>query len=334
MRFTRHTSCLRTLSAAAGVGLLLATTHLRGQVTLRHEPADARAQSEVPPSGSLRNETDLDQIVARSVASAETYRKIFRNLAAEETKVIEQFKDSGEVGKRRQIMSDVLVYQSSRDGKDTTTEYRDVRSVDGKPVNDRSERALKLLTNASKAKSIEKELEAINREGERYDLGNRLRGLTINQWIPPAQREYFHVEQAGREQIAGRDVVVLAYRQTAPVPGMVTELPLPSELRGARILSRGRVWLDAETGELWRSVWELVVPHPAVPDPLVMIRSDSRYQSSRFGIPGHEHIVFDALLRFSHPKNGPPAFNVSLRATYTYGTFRRFDVTTEETIGK
>ena len=47
---------------------------------------------------------------------------------------------------------------------------RDVRSVDGKPVNNRDKRILDLIRQASKTDSVEKELARINREGQRYDL--------------------------------------------------------------------------------------------------------------------------------------------------------------------
>jgi hypothetical protein len=191
---------------------------------------------------------------------------------------------------------------------------------------------LKLLTNAAKANSLEKELEIIDRETRRHEWTRHLRGVAINQISVPNPREAFPVELARREQIAGHDVVVLAYRQTVAVPGSESTLPLPKELRHARILKRGRLWLDAGTAQLWRSVWELVVPHPAARDPLVVIRSDSTYAPSRFGILVPERIVFDWLLRFSHPKNGRPSFALSERTTFTYSSFKRFDVKTDEKI--
>ena len=135
----------------------------------------------------------------------------FRNLVAEETKTIEVFDASGKVEKRRQIVSDLLAYRSPRDGR-ATTEYRDVRVVDGKVIEHRRERAMKLLTRASSEKSLEKELEAINRETYRYEFRRHLRGYTIGQSVVlKRHRAAFHVETVGREQMDGRDVVVLDY---------------------------------------------------------------------------------------------------------------------------
>ncbi|MEO7192111.1 MAG: hypothetical protein ABI051_13750 [Vicinamibacterales bacterium] len=122
-------------------------------VALSLRPIDARPDAAVQVSGVFQNEIDLDRFVTRFLATTEEYQKAFRNLVAEETLTIEVYRASGELEKRRQIVSDLLVYHSSRDGSDATTECRDVRSVDGKAVAKHGERALKLFVNASKADS-------------------------------------------------------------------------------------------------------------------------------------------------------------------------------------
>jgi hypothetical protein len=42
--------------------------------------------------------------------------------------------------------------------------------------------------------------------------------------------------------------------------------------------------------------------------------------------------VWDWLTHFNHPKNGQPSFTSSERTTFTYGSFRRFEVATSEDI--
>jgi hypothetical protein len=96
-------------------------------------PIDVQAQSPVPSSETLA-QPDLDQLLDRYFARRDEYLLTFRNLVAEETKLLEVFRGSGEVDKRREIVSDLLVYRASGGGKETVTEYRDVRSVDGKAV--------------------------------------------------------------------------------------------------------------------------------------------------------------------------------------------------------
>ena len=322
MRYALPLSCR---NVAARVGVLLA-------LALHLQPVDARPQAAVPASAVVQNGIDVDQFVTRLLATSEEYKKTFRNLVAEETKIIEVYQASGKVEKRRQIVSDLLVYHSSRDGSDATVEYRDVRSVNGKAVERRGERALKLLMNASKADSLKKELDAITRETRRYEFNTHLVGFTIAQGGEALRqsRGAFRVQWAGREQIAGHDVVVLDYEQTAPDPDLSVRLPKEFGKPSAR--SRGRFWLDAETGQLWRDVWEMIVRHPATPDPLVIAHRESTYKPSDFGILVPERIVFDWLRRFSHPKNGRPSLALSERTTFTYGSFKRFEVTTSEKV--
>ncbi len=270
----------------------------------------------------------------RSRAASEEYMKAFRNLTAEETKIIEVFRASGEIEKRREIVSDLLVYQSQspRDGKTVATEYRDVRQVNGKAVDNRGERALTLLMKAARTDSLDKELEAIDRETWRYEFRRHLRGFTISQAAVPKPSDMFHVEVAGREQIAGRDVVVVVYRQTKVSRAARSGLPVPKELQAVPQLPRWRLWLDAETYQLRRSVWELVVT--TTPEPYVLTHAESAYGPSRFGILVPERIVFEWRQPFARLKNGQAAFAMSERTTFTYGAFKRFDVATEETLKK
>lgn len=276
---------------------------------------------------------DLNRMLARFFEAADEYEKVFRNLTAEETKRIEVFKKSGAIDKRRELVSDLIVYRSARDSSGLTIEYRDVRSVDGKVVERRGARALQLLTKASTAENVQKELAAISKETHRYEFNSHVMGLTVHQGNVMAMRGHrdsFAIEWVGRDQIAGRDVVVIDYRGPGAKDGW--NLNLPKEFGEPTHVHRGRIWLDAETFQLRRQVFELLVPHPAAPDPILMLRQEAVYAQSRFGILVPERIALDFLFHFSHPKNKPPSMALSERMTFTYGAFRRFDVTTEEQI--
>jgi hypothetical protein len=286
---------------------------------------DAWPQASVPASDGVPDGIEAGPLVTRLVAATEQYDTVFRNLVADETKLIEVYNESGKVERRRQIVSDLLVYHSSREGTDASVEYRDVRAVDGKTVKQRRERALNLIASAGRADSLEEELAAINRETFSYEFNRHLAGFTINQAGPWIRRHgALQTPTVRREQFAGRDVVVLDFQQKGPVPG--TPMPVPREFGTPEPVHRDRFWIDAETGQLWRHVWEVGFPHPDVAAPLVMLRLDSVYTPSRFGILVPERIVFDWLMHFSHPKNRPPAFGLSERTTFSYGAFRRFEV--------
>jgi hypothetical protein len=207
-----------------------------------------------------------------------------------------------------------------------TTEYRDVRAVNGKAVKGRGERAIELFRLAADADSLEDELAAIDAQTGRYEFKRHVVGFTVNP-LHDDLRRGFQVELAGRDRIDGRDVIVLGYRQTGP-PAAERErlLPaLPREFGNARLISQGRLWIDATTWQLWRSVWELVAPHPDAPVPLVMVHAESRYTTSPFGILVPERIVLEWRDTFRHAKNRPPEFMLKQRDTFTYGAFREFE---------
>jgi hypothetical protein len=272
---------------------------------------------------------DPQALLSKHLAAVEEYRRTFADLIGDETRVIELYNEKGKLARKRTIESDLLLYASRRGGEAVTTEYRDVRAVDGKTVEHRGARAVELLALASEARSIEQELATIDSETERYESNRHVRGFTINQGSLDDLRHGFHLEIAGHERIDGHDVIVLAYEQIAwdfqPRNRLLP--PLPDEFGHARLTAQGRLWLDATTTQLWRSVWEVAAPHPAVREPLVMVHAESRYTPSRFGILVPERIVVEWRDTFVHPKKGPPAFQVKQRDTFTYGGFRRFEAT-------
>lgn len=279
------------------------------------------------PSPSPEN---VDRLVTRHVANARAYDAAFRNLTAEETKISEEFERDGRLKQRRVTVSDLVVYQSPRDQLDTT-EYRDIRSVDGKPIEKRGQRALELFGRVSQAKSLEQELELIDRESQRFELHYRVVGSTVHQVIgTPQARIDIAFHWAGRERIGDHEVNVIDYEQRQN-----QSLDAYHAGMGVTAMSgRGRLWLDAETAQLRRARWELVGQHPAFPDPLVLIRSVHDYTDSRLGILVPARIVFEWFesARWTPKSKQPPMFTLVARTAFTYGAFRKFEVTTQELI--
>ena len=272
---------------------------------------------------------DFDALLMRVANAEKEYEKVFRNLVAEETKDEQLFDQSGAIKKQRKIVSDLLVYQSSHDVTERT-EYLDVREVDGKAVGKRSKRVLDLLSKASKASSLPSELQAINSESSRYDLAYTLRGLTIGQpgmWF----EKDLHVEWAGREQIDGHDVIVIDYRDNRLNRGDFTKQWLEGNGVTASVM-RGRMWVDASTAQLRRDRWQLTGIHPAFQEPITLIRRESVYTESRFGILVPQRVVIEFFEHAKVAKSQPPSFFRANRTTCTYGEFRRFDVATQESI--
>jgi hypothetical protein len=61
---------------------------------------------------------DLERTVNRFFETAAQYEQTFRNLAVEETRLIEELDQSGRVMKRREIVADLVVYRTARNGDD------------------------------------------------------------------------------------------------------------------------------------------------------------------------------------------------------------------------
>ncbi len=171
-------SCRRIHTMKGARQQLLAAT-LLATVALGGPAPVAIAQQPSPTLAEVRLATFVDAASAR----ASEYFKFFRDLTAEETKTVEQFRENGEVSKRRLIVSDLIVYRSLLDNG-SISEYRDVKSVDGVPIAGREQRVQALFARQSRAKSVTDELKRINLEGSRYDLDYTISGLTMSQGLP------------------------------------------------------------------------------------------------------------------------------------------------------
>jgi hypothetical protein len=117
---------------------------------------------------------DLERTVNRFFETAAQYEQTFRNLAVEETRLIEELDQSGRVKKRREIVADLVVYRTARNGDDSgATEYRDARVVDGKAVAQRGKRALDLITRAMTRGSVQEGRQALRLQSTRRRLYHR-----------------------------------------------------------------------------------------------------------------------------------------------------------------
>ena len=95
-------------------------------------------------------------------------------------------------------------------------------------------------------------------------------------------------------------------------------------------VERGRLWLDAATYRLRRARFEFAGVHPALPAPVQLLGYESTYAESRFGIHVPERTVVEYYE--NRKSKAKPVFAMTARTTYTYGPFRQFGVTTDETV--
>lgn len=266
------------------------------------------------------------ELVRRAGLRQAEYKEMFKDLTAEETQKAEEYGDEGPK-RRREIVSDLIIYQSQLDGS-LMAEYRNVRAVDGKAVAGRDRRVEKLFGRLAKADTARKELERIKRESGRYDLGYSFYGLTLYQGLPLDEHvsPYYRFTVKGRERLDGHDTVVVEYQQVTQDPGQETRLSLPERLKGAVPLFRGRLWLDQDTARLRREEREFTLNHPSLSAPLVFMKFEFSYGDSRFGILTPTRIVFGGYTRGHAGADGAPELLLGGRVVFEYGEFRRFGV--------
>jgi hypothetical protein len=266
------------------------------------------------------------ELIDRAGARTREYRERFKDLTAEETQTVEEYGDEG-VKRRREIVSDLIIYQSRIDSS-VAAEYRNVRTVDGKEVAKRDRRVEQLFGRLAKADTRKKELERIAREGSRYDLTYSIYGMTLNQGLPldERRRASFRFTVTGVERIDGHEVIVVRYEQVSQIPEQNIKLSLPERFKGAELLYRGRLWLDRETARLRREEQEWTLKHPLLAAPLTHMKFEYSYADSRFDILTPTRIIISTYSRGRDLPGGGAELGLGARAVFEYREFRRFGV--------
>ena len=251
-------------------------------------------------------EIPLPEIIGRASEQRTAYQDVFKNLLSRETKTSETYKKNGEVKKQRTIVSTFLVYQLSKD-VNRISEFRNVKSVDGKTLNNTEMRAQSLFETVSKAESSDKELQKIEDESQRYDEDIAVTGLTLFQAVPLSDnlRPFFDFKLEGKDSIGGLPVYVVSYQQIKATP-YISANPLrlandhrlsvfyDSGIRSDRDLGErlsGKFWLDAETFQVRREVRDFTLQPPDFPRPVLLAETTFEYQKSDFGILVPKRII-------------------------------------------
>jgi hypothetical protein len=247
-----------------------------------------------------------------------------RNLTADETRETEIFTRSGAVQKRRKTRANLVVHQA---GADTLAEFRRVFEVDGKPVKTKEDRLESLFEKLSTAQSLSGELDLIERESPKYDLEDmRMRGMSLNQAWPLEDagfRQTATFKQDGTEKIDGRETVVLRYEYPSKIPEAGRAADMFEGFTPSRVFTRGRIWIDAETAEIWRYETETRVEDASLSEPAVWDRMEFYYSLSLFVIPTPQKIVWTTFASVSRER-GKLRLSPKGKLTAEYGPFKRF----------
>ena len=190
--------------------------------------------------------------------------------------------------------------------------FRDVLTVNKRPVRDREERLLKLLQ--SPEPNALTQARKIAQESARFNLGRITRTMNVPdmalEYLQPGHGARIRFEALRDETIEGQPVVVLRFRESAG-PSIVRDV------RGRDLLAVGRVWAEPDSGAIVRT--ELLVEDRVSKgtctvefriDPRLGIRVPIK-MTERYGMTGE---TIDAVARYSD--------------------FRRFTVATDEKLTK
>jgi hypothetical protein len=266
------------------------------------------------------------------------YSGTFHDLTAEETSTIEFLDSSGKARSTRKVKSALIIYRSQANSK-ISTEYRDVEEVDGKPVKDHDQRAMKLFETLANAHSVADELDRITKEGSRYNDNVETVNITLNQGFPLRLgcRHKFQFGFIRDETVDSLRTRVYGYEQTEPCADYHYRLGLPQEFETGPKLHRGLLWLEESNGRLVREVRELYAQsNLRVGVEVKALHCIFDYGDSAFGIRTPRRIVIMDYALGNWKPFGPAIFETRPRMTITqeYGAFSRFEVSVEQKIAE
>lgn len=190
--------------------------------------------------------------------------------------------------------------------------FRDVLTVNKRPVRDREERLLALLQ--SPEPSALAQARRIAQESARFNLGRITRTMNVPNmaldYLQPRHGARIRFEPLRNETIEGRPVVVLRFEELAG-PSLVRNLA------GRDLLARGRVWAEPDSGAIVRT--ELLLEERASKGSCTVDFG----AEPRLGI----RVPIKMTERYATATE-------TIDAIAKYSDFRRFAVSTTEKVGK
>lgn len=248
-------------------------------------------------SQKLLTPDELENLLLKAEKQSQNYGKVFQNLSAEELKTKFYYKQDGKLDEKRTIKSVFVVYQSPNG----SSEFRNVLEFNGKNVSRDEKETAKFFEKLAKVGTSAEEYQKISKEGLRYD-GKRVSwGMTLYQPRPFSEnlKSAFDFRVVGKEKIEGRDVWIVEYEQTKASPYILSNptkekeqspnavqynMPISDAFRPTNPRLKGKLWLDAETGQIWRNAFRIILNPKNLSVPIEATEISYEYQPSDFGI--------------------------------------------------
>ena len=248
----------------------------------------------------------LATILEKAGAYVEEYGEAFRDVVAEEAYT------QWNSGHRRHSRSDLVFV--SIPGAIPWTCFRDVFEVDGLKVRERESRLEKLFLAEPRASALKK-ADGIIVESAHYNLGAR---RTINVptlpllFLHPENQSRFRFERKGSRRFGDREAVEIAFAETAR-PTLV------NDGGGGNVTASGRVFVDPRDGVVLRT--EASFSHP---------RARRAHRRGLSVGSGARDLAARGDAGGLSPARSAALFDTE--ATARYAKYRRFGVTTEESV--
>ncbi len=247
----------------------------------------------------VAQEINLDALINKAEKSINNYSEVFKNLSADELKTNKYFKENGTLDETRIVKSLFIVYQSPR--SNYITEFRNPIEFNGKSVARSDEKIGSFFEKLAKADSDIEEYKKLREESDRFDGNAKSWGVTLFQSNPfQLLRPFFDFKVTGEEIFEGRKAIIIEYNQTKPTlliktnptneerqaepNGTEYSTPLSKEFRPTNPRIMGKIWLDNETGQIWRNKFQVSINPPKLTKSVVITEISYEYQSSKFGV--------------------------------------------------
>lgn len=255
------------------------------------------------PPAAAAQAPNVDELIARASVYVHQFVTLFSNVVAEE-----RYEQQITVPRRKRLLTgDFLLVRYPQDT--FWLALRDVAEVDGKPVRDREERIMKLLTEPST--DAQRRAREIADASSRYNLlniGNLNNPLLAMAFLQVQYVDHFRFNLSGIDKKVGPDARTVRF----------VEFQRPTILKGPSngdLPSQGLFWIEEGTGRV--------------------VKTELQLGTRGFPIRIVTQYAFDAELGINVPvqmNDWYPDGTGEFRGKATYGQFRRFQIQTSEEI--
>ncbi len=187
---------------------------------------------------------NLDPAVRDALAKAGSYvlgyRKLCRDLVAQERMIQKEYDRKGRLKKQRNFVSDYL-FVALPSAPDFTVEFRDVISIDGKLLSRKNQGVLELFRN--KSSNAFEEARRVTKESTRQNLGKKRNSNMVNfglSFLVPQFQRDIEYRSLPPENPGEGDQLILQFRELTDE----TRLRAVTPIGRKPIPSEGRIWLS------------------------------------------------------------------------------------------